>query len=99
MATHAYMDRPEWVILAAQIRDEVVLFASKDLTRVELERRFEGTFQFSEPHLPLHRTTLTCEMGTYFMVTGHDYPDALTQLARVFEGLPAGRLGLPSGHG
>lgn len=85
--------------MAAQVKGEVVLFASKDLTRIELERHFEDTIKFGDPFSPVCRTTLTCEMGTYFMVIGHDYPDALTQLARVFEGLPAGRLGLPSGHG
>ena len=81
--------RPDWVVFGTPEADgKVAVYASKDLTRAEIEARCEsgvGYDLLDEMRtfaIQVRRYTLTVEMKTFTMVVADSYPQAFEYLFR-----------------
>jgi hypothetical protein len=101
-ASEQYPLEPDWVMFGVQHLRGVVLLASKDLSRAQLESEttWNGDLLFALRVRPDDvRTTykITAEMSRYVRVEAPDYPTALRRLMEVWspdqEPLPPGAIG------
>lgn len=85
MASHARLQRPDWVMLGVQHENGVLVFASNMLSQAELRAEYDryeditnGPFLFARPLRA--RFFIEAEMKQYVMIFGADYADAIRRL-------------------
>ena len=87
---------PDFIVVGAQIGDEVFMLASKTLTSAELRKELRGIDRIHYRDYPFscplrYDITITAEVKDYVMVRGKDYAEAWQTLFKTWSPTPPER--------